>query len=454
MDEIVANTPDVTLLAFGPAAPTIELASSELPLGALAVLHQAPDLHTASGALLPELASQLNALNVPLLQLAVNEHPDNAGTPALDVMLLERTKSDAETPTFDASPGHRPEWLDEVNANVAELLPRANSAEGIREAVLAVMSHPSLADMESVMRSFDRAAQGNTALAAPAPAGLVRLDDAGAIGAAQSVAARQAFLNPYLGAQHSLSNAHRKLAAAGVRPTAMASLLSVGAELEWTQDWQLAEMRLGLADAVGSLQLESLAEGATRGRGMHPAPVVWALGRTHDLSNRVEAAFRHPGDAILLLGDTHEELSGSVWELALHDNHLGGMPPQVRLDDEQRLAVTLVAAAEQGLLSSAIAVTDGGLAAALVQSALLNGQGLAVTLPDGDPTVELFSESAGRAVASLDGRKLPDFEALCREHGMPVARLGEVTGEAEVEFVGHCAIELQDIRVAGRFPTP
>ena len=45
---------------------------------------------------------------------------------------------------------------------------------------------------------------------------------------------------------------------------------------------------------------------------------------------------RRPGDAIFLLGETREELSGSEWAQVTH-GHLGGSPPTVDLAREQAL---------------------------------------------------------------------------------------------------------------------
>ena len=41
-----------------------------------------------------------------------------------------------------------------------------------------------------------------------------------------------------------------------------------------------------------------------------------------------------------------------------------------------------------------------------------------------------------------------DFEALCAEHGVPTRRLGEVTGDDELEFVGLVTTPLAEARDA------
>ena len=128
------------------------------------------------------------------------------------------------------------------------------------------------------------------------------------------------------------------------------------------------------------------------------------------------------------------------------------MPPQVVLGAERDLARVMRAAAAEGLLTSAHDLSEGGLAVALVESALQGGLGFAVTLPDADPTVALFSESGARAVVSLSGEQLGRFESLCAEHSVPATRIGEVTADGTAEFVGLFTVGLDEVREAWRSP--
>ena len=58
-------------------------------------------------------------------------------------------------------------------------------------------------------------------------------------------------------------------------------------------------------------------------------------------------------------------------------------------------------------------LADGGLSQALVESCLRGGLGVSLTLPDGDPTVALFSESPARAIASLPAASWPASRTSC-----------------------------------------
>ncbi|WP_296138025.1 phosphoribosylformylglycinamidine synthase subunit PurL [uncultured Tessaracoccus sp.] len=358
-------------------------------------------------------------------------------------------------------PYWRPGWLDEVNGNRAEDLPRDNTPEGIRDALLAVLSDGNVADKTWVTQQYDRYVRGNSVLAQPEDAGMIRLDEESGLGVAMAMDAnsRATFLNPYLGAQLSLAEAYRNVAVTGAEPVAVTDCLNYGSPEDPEVMWQFSETVLGLVDACAELGTPVTGGNvsfynSTGAEAILPTPTIGVVGVIDDVTTRVRSAFAHPGDAILLLGETAEELSGSIWEYRCFDGHLGGMPPKVCLQQERALATVCRSAAAERLLSSAHDLSEGGLAVALAESAFQGGLGFAVTLPGEDPTVALFSESAARAIVSLSGTQLRRFEELCAEHEVPVTRLGEVTDTGQLEFVGLLTVDLDEARDAWTRPLP
>ncbi|MBB1483914.1 phosphoribosylformylglycinamidine synthase subunit PurL [Tessaracoccus sp. MC1865] len=365
-----------------------------------------------------------------------------------------------EGPVYER-PYHRPEWLDDVQADRAEDLPRDNTAEGLRAALLRVLAHGNVADKTWVTQQYDRYVRGNTVLAQPENSGMLRIDEETGLGIALALDANSRFtyLNPYLGAQHSLAEAYRNVAVTGAEPVAITDCLNFGSPEDPEVMWTFAEAILGLVDACRELGIPVTGGNVslynqTAEEPILPTPTVGVLGVIDDVATRIRASFTHPGDSILLLGETGEELSGSIWEAAVHDGHLGGLPPVVKLDAEMALARVMGEAARRSLLSSAHDLSEGGLGVALAESAFKGGTGFAVTLPEGDPTVELFAESAARVIVSLAGGDVADFEALCAEHGVPVQRLGEVTEGDEFEFVGQFTVSAEEARSVWLSPIP
>jgi phosphoribosylformylglycinamidine synthase len=159
-----------------------------------------------------------------------------------------------------------------------------------------------------------------------------------------------------------------------------------------------------------------------------PTPVIGMLGLLQDYRLAVPSGFPVGDAAVYLLGETLPELGGGEFaEVVL--GTIAGRAPVLDLEREQRLHLLLVEGAGADLLASAHDCSDGGLAVALAESAIAGGTGFAVGLPGDLPAhVALFSESASRAVVSVDPARIAELEDLAGTLGVPIARLGETGG--------------------------
>ena len=351
-------------------------------------------------------------------------------------------------------PTARPDWIDGVNANDANALPRDNSGAAIAHAITALAASPALCDRSWITDQYDRFVRGNTVLAQPEDAGMIRVDESTNLGIALSLDSngRYSLLNPYLGAQLALSEAYRNVAVSGACPMAITDCLNFGSPLDPAVMWQFSEAILGLLDGCRELEVPVTGgnvslHNRTGDESIRPNPLVGVLGVIDDVHTRIRAGFKHTGDAVLVLGETTCELGGSVWEDVLHDGHLGGMPPMPNLAAEKALATVMAAAAQEGLLSSAHDLSEGGLAQGLVESCLYGDHGVSLTL-EGEPTVELFSESPARAVVSLPAASYGRFVELCHDNDVPVNRVGEVVATDKIEIQGLCTVDLDEVREA------
>jgi phosphoribosylformylglycinamidine synthase subunit PurL len=360
-----------------------------------------------------------------------------------------------EGPVYER-PFARPASQDLLQANRAEDLPRPATGEELREAVLMLAAAPNLADKSWVTDQYDRYVRGNTALAQPDDAGVIRIDEQTDLGVAVATDGNGRFvaLDPYAGAQLALAEAYRNVAVAGARPVAVTDCLNFGSPEDPAVMWQFAQATAGLADACRVLGIPVTGGNVsfynqTGETAILPTPIVGVLGVLDEVARRIPSGFRSEGDGIYLLGTTRAELSGSEWAYVRH-GHLGGLPPTVDLVAEQRLADVMVAAARSGLVTAAHDLSDGGLAQALVESCLRHDRGARVELA-GDTFVELFGESAARAIVAVPAATQPDFEALCDAKSLPRRRIGVVdaTGpKAALEVAGQFAIALADLRAA------
>jgi len=365
-----------------------------------------------------------------------------------------------EGPVYER-PYARPDWLDRVNGWSASDLPRATTSDELAQQVLTLVGSPNLCDTSWVTDQYDRFVRGNSVLAQPEDSGMIRIDEETNLGVALSTDcnARFAFLNPYWGAQLSLLEAYRNVLVTGADPVAVTDCLNFGSPEDPTVMWQFREAVLGLVDGCEALGIPVTGGNVsfynqTGDVAILPTPTIGVMGVVDDVTKRVRSAFAYEGDAVVLLGTTEDDLSGSAWADVIHDHHLGGLPPKVDFDHHVRLNKVFQAATAEELLSSAHDLSDGGLAMALVESCLRRDLGVALTLPEGDPTTHLFSETAGRVLVSLPGSKLGRFRDLCTEHGIALTRLGEVTAAPEIEIQQQFTLPLDEIRAAWEAPIP
>ncbi|GIH29579.1 phosphoribosylformylglycinamidine synthase subunit PurL [Acrocarpospora phusangensis] len=332
-------------------------------------------------------------------------------------------------------PYHEPAGQAALNAHVELARPADLGAT-----LLQLLGSANIASREWVTSQYDRYVRGNTVLAQPADAGVLRISESmpGASETTRGIAlatdgnGRYAKLDPYAGAQLALAEAYRNVAVTGATPLAVTNCLNFGSPEDPEVMWQFAEAVRGLADACKTLGVPVTGGNVsfynqTGSAAIHPTPVVGVLGVIEDVAKRVPSGFTAEGLRVVLLGDTADEFGGSEWAHVAH-GHLGGLPPQVRLEAERALANVLTTASRRGLLAGSHDLSDGGLAVALAEACLPKGIGATVSLPGEDAFVDLFSESSARALVCVEPERFAALAELCAAHEVSCYGLGETGG--------------------------
>jgi phosphoribosylformylglycinamidine synthase len=369
---------------------------------------------------------------------------------------IDPASAAVDSPIYDR-PYARPLWQDYLNSRstMVDGLEKASTPSELEAQVLQMLRSPNLASKKWVTDQYDCYVQGNTTLAYPDDAGVVRIDENTNRGVALSTDANPRFckLDPREGAKISLAESYLNVAATGARPLAVTDCLNFGNPEHTDTMWQLVEAIEGLADACYDLEVpvtggnvslynvtgdagevESGPNGA-----INPTPVVGVLGVIENVSKAVPSSFSAPGHSIYQLGTTLPELDGSAWADTIH-SHLGGLPPVVDLGLIKRVSNVLIDAASLGILRSAHDISDGGLAITLFESAFRRQIGCTIDLDalkqrdKIDDTEALFSESLGRVVVTIQEEDEKFLKALCTQYGISMLKLGETvdaTGESD-----------------------
>ncbi|WP_100445233.1 phosphoribosylformylglycinamidine synthase subunit PurL [Glycomyces xiaoerkulensis] len=343
-----------------------------------------------------------------------------------------------------------------VAVDRAETLSRPSGDDELRQTVLDMAASPNLCDRTWVTEQYDSSVFGNTVLAAPHDAGVLRLDERTGVGIAISLDGngRYARLDPYSGAQSALAEAYRNVATTGATPIAVTDCLNFGSPEDPHVMWQFERAVTGIADGCERLGIPVTGGNVsfynqTGREAVHPTPVIGVLGVIDDVRGRIPVGLGEAGDTIALLGTTAEELSGSEWAWAAH-RHLGGVPPKVDLDHEMKLAELLARLASTEQIAAAHDLSEGGLSQALVEAIMRSELGAQVLLPEGvDPFTYLFSESTGRVLIVIPRGQEVAVRGACEQRGVPITPLGVTDSSTDgLHLRDHFDITRDDLAAA------
>jgi phosphoribosylformylglycinamidine synthase len=278
-----------------------------------------------------------------------------------------------------------------------------------------------------VFRQYDHLVGSGTVVRPGGDAAVVRLTPSRrAVAVSLDGNGRRTSLDPRRGGMSVVCEAARNVACTGARPAAVTNCLNFGNPETPDVGYELAEAIEGMALACEALGLPVVSGNVSlynehHGRPIHPTPVVGVVGVLADAALAVGAAFREEGDVVLVAGDGPAAVDGSAYQRVV-DGTTEGRIPEPDLAGERLLHEFLAAAADRRLLRSAHDVSQGGVAVAVAESAILAGIG--VDAPDpGDP----FAEGDGRVVISALAEHAAELEALAG--ALPLRRIGTVGGD-------------------------
>jgi len=391
--------------------------------------------------------------------------------------VLEHGEVVAEIPnaalTDDAPVYKRPlaRWEPPVEREIPENIRLTESGDFTAQ-FKRLLASPNICSKRWVWQQYDHMVQTNTVEAPGAgDAGVIRIKGSKrGLAMALDGNGRWCYLDPRLGAMHAVAEASRKVACTGATPIGATNCLNFGNPEKPHIMWQFSQVIDGMTKACEELDTPITGGNVsfyneTLGEGIYPTPVIGIVGILEDVHKAAKMHFAKLGasqvgrEVVLLrandAGDAVDaqsefgsseyakEILGAVW----------GYPPQLDIEKEATLQRALVSLIQDGLVESAHDCADGGLAVALVESALPAGVGFRVNLPGHElpPEFRLFGEDAGRVVVSCDPRHLGRIQQVAEEFGVAVEVLGETGGDrVEIAVDGQAVISagIEELRAA------
>lgn len=176
-----------------------------------------------------------------------------------------------------------------------------------------------------------------------------------------------------------------------------------------------------------------------------PTVLFTAAAVVEDVRKSVSMDAKRAGDLVYVLGETRDELGGSEYYSTLGER--GGKAPQVDTERNRALYERLAEAIDRGLVASCHDCSDGGLGAALAETAMAGELGMDVKLDavEAEHTViALFSESQGRFVVTVNEDDVSAIEDVLADSFC--ARIGVVT-ERPVLRIASDGVKLAELAV-------
>ena len=372
--------------------------------------------------------------------------------------------------------------------------------------LLTLLSHPSIASKEEVIRRYDHEVQGGTVLKplvgragnGPGDAAVLLpiLDEPSKAGIvlANGVNPLYGQFDPYHMAMNAIDEALRNLTAVGgdIEKAAILDNFCWGNPTDPAQLGMLVRAVKGCHDAAigfgtpfisGKDSLNNEYRTREQRLPVIPTLVISAVGVIDDAAQTVDMSLKRAGNLIYQVGATRNELAGShyaeivqvtVAAAAAAAAAPGTTVPQVDPTTARTTMKAVGAAIRTGLVQSCHDLSEGGLAVAAAEMSLAGLLGMTIDLEDlrvwapfadakegvGVPkggrlsekdtisTILLFSESPSRFLVEVAPLQQEAFEAHMRLYGInDVSCIGLVTGEAERFLVRHGEETLIDLPI-------
>ena len=297
------------------------------------------------------------------------------------------------------------------------------------EMLKLLLQSPTIASKEWVYDQFDSKARGNTLVGPGAGAAVVKMEGKDkAIAISADCNARYIYLDPEVGGKIAVAEACRNIIVSGAKPIGITDGLNYGNPTNEEVFWQMEKSIDGISEACRELSVPVISGNVSMynqsyGEPIFPTPIIGIVGLFESLDHITPNAFQEAGDVIYVIGKAEAEFGGTELQNIL-DGEYKGKAPQIDLDIEKERQANVLQAIKAGLLVSAEDIAEGGLAVALAEKAIRGNVGVDVTL-QGNPTVELFSETQSRYVVSVKSEDAEAFENI----GLEVMKIGTVTAD-------------------------
>jgi phosphoribosylformylglycinamidine synthase len=316
-------------------------------------------------------------------------------------------------PLAEASPEYDRPW--DAPEPLAEVAPSEVSApEDTGAALLTLLASPDHCSKRWVWEQYDHMVMADTLRRPGGDAAVVRIHGSNrGLAVAVDCTPRYCKADPRRGGAQAVAESWRNLTAVGARPLAVTDNLNFGNPERPKIMGQLVGCIEGMGEACRALDYPVVSGNVslyneTNGEAILPTPAIGGVGLIDDIARIADAAFTADGEAVVLIGETRGHLGASSYlrVIAGRTDLEAGAPPPVDLAAERRNGDFVRGLIAAGQVAGCHDVSDGGLAVALAEMALMGGRGAEISgsslgAPDSPPIhAWLFGEDQARYIVT------------------------------------------------------
>ncbi|HJA91305.1 MAG TPA: phosphoribosylformylglycinamidine synthase subunit PurL [Candidatus Jeotgalibaca merdavium] len=307
--------------------------------------------------------------------------------------------------------------------------------DDLKESLFNLLTTADLASKAPIYETYDSMVRTNTVVGPGSDAAVVRIRGTRkALAMTADCNARYIYLNPYVGGQIAVAEAARNIVASGGYPLAITDCLNFGNPENPEIFYELQESAKGISAVCERFDAPVISGNVSlynenKNGAIYPTPTIGMVGLIEDVDHVLTQHFNQAGDVIYVIGETKDNYAGSL----IQKVQVGQISGLVDFDMEQEYQnqAFVRQANKAGFLTSAHDISEGGLAAALMEAVFTTQFGFDVKA---DLTnAQLFSETQSRFIVTVPQNQKEQFEASIPGN-VPVAVLGSVTKADEISL--------------------
>jgi phosphoribosylformylglycinamidine synthase len=330
-----------------------------------------------------------------------------------------------------------PEYLKEIRKIDYNNL---KEPDDLNKILITLLSSPNITNKNWVYEQYDTQVRTNTAILPGGDASVVRIKGTNkALSMKTDCNGRYVYLNPYKGGLIAVCESARNVVCTGAEPLAITNCLNFGNPYKAEVYYQFKEAIRGIGDACRTLNTPVTGGNVSfynesRDYAVYPTPVIGMMGLIENIEYMTTSFFKDEGDIIAVIGrkvKEHDGIGGSEYLKLIHGK-VSGDAPEIDPYYEKQLCNTTLEMIKDGLIKSAHDISDGGFAAAIAESCVMNrkqpiGCNISVNYKN-RKDFYLFNESQSRIIISLKQSDESKCKEICKKHKIEFISIGNVGG--------------------------